>query len=255
MALKKFIATWDLHWGYERKNRHKVGLHDIKAWNTVLAFAEDFKPDTWIVGGDFLDCGVISHHNKNKPRTVEGFRLAEDAEECYEKAIKPINRLAKEKIFIVGNHEEWVEQLLDENPGLEDIVNIEKLLHLEGWKVISQGGYFNLGKLTFVHGDTISGGEHIAKAAVTTYERSIRFGHFHTYQAYTKNSAIDYKQAKTGMAVPCLCSKAPKYGKGKPNRWVQGFLYGYVEDNGNYADYVPIILEGKAIINGKLYKG
>lgn len=255
MALKKFIATWDLHWGYERRNGHKIALHDIKAWGATLNFAEDFEPDVWIVGGDFLDCGVISHHNKKKPRAVEGFRLLQDAEECYEAAIKPINKLAKEKIFITGNHEDWIEDTLDENPGLEGIISIDKLLHLDDWKVIPQGGYFHLGKLTFVHGDTISGGEHCAKAAVINYAKSVRFGHFHTFQAYTMNSALEYKFAKTGMAVPCLCTKAPKYGEGKPNKWVQGFLYGYIAEGGNYADYVVTIVEGKAMVNGKVYKG
>jgi metallophosphoesterase superfamily enzyme len=253
MALKRFIATWDLHWGYERRGGHKVALHDVRALRVVQRFAEDFKPDVWIIGGDWLDCGAVSHHNAHKPRATEGMRLAEDAAECYKAAIAPI--AASEKVFIIGNHEAWIEQLLDEHPGLEGVVSTEKLLHLESWKVIPQGGYFNLGKLTFIHGDTVSGGEHVAKAAVTNYERSVRFGHFHTHQTFTKNSALEYKHAKTGMAVPCLCTKAPKYGKGKPNKWVQGFLYGYIEDSGHYADYVALILNGRAIVNGKVYKG
>ena len=255
MALKKFIATWDLHWGYERSNGHKTALHDLKAWRAVVAFAEDFKPDTWVVGGDFLDCGAISHHNKGKSRPVEGFRLLQDAEECVEAAIRPIYSLADECVYIGGNHERWIEDLLDENPGLEGIVDIKKLLSLDHWKVIPQGGHFNLGKLTFIHGDQISGGEHVAKSAVLSYERSVRFGHFHTYQTYTKNSALEYKYAKTGIAVPCLCTKTPKYGKGKPNKWVQGFNYGYIADDGNYNDYVVVIVDGKCVVNGKVYKG
>lgn len=253
--MKKFIATWDLHWGYERKNGHKIALHDIKAWRAVLAFAADFKPDVWVVGGDFLDCGVVSHHNKNKPRVIEGFRLQQDADECYKEAIQPISKLAKDCRIIIGNHELWIEQLLDENPGLEGIVDLKKLLHLDKWIVIPHGGHTALGKLTFIHGDTVSGGEHVAKSAVISYERSIRFGHYHTYQTYTKNSALEYKNAKTGIAVPCLCSKAPTYGKGKPNKWVQGFNFGYVEKGGNFTDYVATIIDGQFIANGKLYKG
>ena len=78
---KRFIATYDLHYGFERKGGHKVALHDAKAWEAVLQFGRDFKPDTWIMGGDMLDCGVISHHNKGKPGRTEGLRLVSDAAE------------------------------------------------------------------------------------------------------------------------------------------------------------------------------
>lgn len=199
-----------------------------------------------------LDCGAVSHHNKHRPGRTEGLKLREDAEVGRELFIKPVK--AEKKVYIIGNHEDWLGDLVEEMPALEGIVDIEPLLGLKGWDIIPQGGMYNLGKLTFVHGDTVTGGEHVAKAAVINYERSIRFGHHHTYQVYTKTSPIDYKLAKTGIAVPCLCSKSPKYGEGKPNKWVQGFNYGYVDDKGNFSDYVAIIVDGKCVVNGKVYK-
>ena len=72
---------------------------------------------------------------------------------------------------------------------------------------------------------------------------------------YCKTSALDIKQPKTGVVVPCLCSRSPKYGEGKPNRWVQGFNYGYIRPDGTYSDYVALIVEGRVIVNGKEYKG
>ena len=202
-----------------------------------------------------LDCGAISHHNKGKPGRTEGLRLKTDAEEGQAAFIEPVNEIAKERVYITGNHEDWLNDLVDESPSLDGIVDLSSVLDLKGWTIIPQGGMFNLGKLTFVHGDTISGGEHVAKAAVINYERSIRFGHFHTYQVYTKTSPIDYKNAKTGVAIPCLCTKTPKYGEGKPNKWIQGFNYGYVDDKGGFSDYVVVIVDGKCTVNGRLYKG
>lgn len=252
---KRFIATFDLHFGYERRNGHKVPLHDQKAWNAVMKFAADFKPQVWIHGGDMLDCGVISHHNKQKPGRTEGLRLLSDAEEGRKTFIEPVEALKPEKmVYLCGNHERWLEDLVDEQPGLEGIVNVEKLLGLGKWEVVEQGGVFNLGKLSFVHGDTISGGEHVAKNAVVTYERNIRFGHHHTYQAYTKNTPLTYKFGKTGICVPCLCTKTPKYGGGRPNRWVQGFCFGYAS-GGSYTDFIVTIIDGQFTVNGKLYKG
>lgn len=254
--MKKFLFCTDVHFGYERKGGHKRPLHDIKAVNAMLAFAKDFKPDVIILGGDILDCNPIAHHNKGKPGRTEGLKLLVDAKEAYDAIIKPLDDLKpKEKVFITGNHERFLADMVEEIPGLEGILDVKPLLQLDDWKVIPQGDHYNLGKLTFVHGDQLSGGEHIAKAAVTTYERNIRFGHVHTFQTYTKTSPIEYKNAKTGIAVPCLCHKQPSYGRGKPNRWVQGFNYGYIGAGGNFNDYVVTILDGACMVNGKLYKG
>lgn len=255
--MTKFIAAWDMHFGYERRGGHKVALHDIKAINALLKFAADFKPDTFILGGDIMDCGAISHHNHGKPGATEGLRLLGDMQECAAQVIKPIEALKpKQMVFIKGNHCAWLDQLIEQQPTLEGIIDLEKLLGLQKWKLIEQGGQFDLGKLTFLHGDTISGGEHVAKAAVINYERSVRFGHYHTHAIYTKNSPIDYKNAKTGMAVGCLCKKAPGYGKGKPNRWQQGFLVGFVQPGGTFNDYHVNIIDGQFTApNGKVYKG
>ena len=210
-----------------------------------------------VLGGDILDCGCISHHNHGKPGAVEGFRLLGDAKELRKAIIDPIEACnPKTLTYINGNHEAWLDQLCEQIPALEGIVDVRSLLQLsDKWKVVPQGGSHKLGKLVFVHGDQLKGGEHIAKAAVIAYEKNIRFGHYHTYSAYTKTSSIDSKLPKTGIAVPCLCRKDPKYGKGGPNRWAQGFLYGYVDKGGDFNDTVVIITDGKARINGKLYKG
>src|SRR5688500_9758209 len=135
--MKKFIACFDLHFGFERRNGHKVPLHDLKAWNVVMDFAADFKPDVWINGGDMLDCGVNSHHNKHKPGNIEGLRLLSDAQEGYKTFIQPVK--AKEKVYIIGNHEDWLNDLIIETPALEGIIDIRKLLHLDDWTVINQG--------------------------------------------------------------------------------------------------------------------
>lgn len=254
--MHKFLSTFDLHYGFERKGGHKVPLHDEKAWNAVVKFAQDFKPHTWIHGGDMLDCACISHHTKGKPGQTEGLRLLADAEEGHTLFIEPVEEICSgEKVYIIGNHEKWLDDLVDEMPTLEGIVGIKRLLHLDKWKVIPQGGTYDMGKLTFLHGDTVKGGEHVAKAAVINYERNVRFGHYHTYAVYTKTSPLDYKNAKTGIAVPCLCGKDPRYGGGKPNKWVEGFLYGYVDPKGFYNDYVVTIIDGSFIVNGKQYKG
>lgn len=254
--MTKFAALFDLHYGYERKGGHKVPLHDIKALNATLEFLEDFKPHNVILGGDMLDCGAISHHNRQKPGNVEGLRILSDAKELQDELIRPIEELASGKLtYHIGNHEDWLQDLADELPGLEGLLDIRKLLSMGSrWSVIPQGEASNLGKLTFIHGDQLSSADACAKAAVIDYERNIRFGHFHTFQTYTKKSALGFKMGKTGMAVPCLCGRTPQYGEGKANKWMQGFLWGYV-DGQSFNDYVSVIVDGKFMANGKEYKG
>jgi hypothetical protein len=259
MSLRRFVFASDIHWGSETVGGHKRPLHDLGAIEILQQFVSDFKPHDFVLGGDILDCGAIArHHNKGKPRKTEGFRLMRDAEGCVENVIKPIERMLPKdgmKTFITGNHEQWVEDLLDAEPELEGLVDTKHLLKLDRWKVIPQGHGVQYHKLYFMHGDTIKGGEACAKAAVTNYERNIRFGHFHTAQLFTKTSPLDAEVAKTGVAVPCLCSKDVGYMERIPNRWVQGFCYGTVDTaNGTFEDNLAIVIRGRAIINGKLYK-
>ena len=256
--MKKFLFCVDLHYGFERKGGHKVPTHDMKAINSMLAFAEDFKPDVFIYGGDVLDCNSISHHNDHKPGATEGLKLLEDVTDAHRLLIAPIEKIMgnKKMVFVLGNHERFLTDLTDKIPALEGLLDVKRLLKLKRWTVIPQGESFSLGKLTFIHGDQLSGGDHVAKAAVIAYERSVRFGHFHTMQQYSKSSVMDYKNAKSGWAIPCLCGKNPRYSKGAPNKWVQGYLWGYVDEkSGNFNDYVTVIVDGKCVVNGKVYKG
>lgn len=255
--MEKFVALFDAHVGYEKDgSKHRVALHDDKAISVAMQFISDFKPDHVVLGGDILDCGAVSHHVKGKAGKVEGLRLLSDAEECRSTIISPIESMVKGRlIYHVGNHEDWLNDLTDEVPALEGICDIKSLLKLKKWELVQQGGSSKLGKIHFVHGDTVKGGQYPANWAVSAYERNIRFGHHHTFQMATKTTPVD-ANGHTGIAVPCLCRKGPHYGESKPNKWMQGFLWGYVNGpDGCFNDYVTVIVNGKAIINGHCYKG
>lgn len=252
----RFAGLWDLHFGFERKNRHKVPIHDLRALNATLHFLSDFKPDVLIWGGDILDCGGISHHNKGNRRAVEGLRLAEDAKVAASFVRSVRSTLAKgaREILIKGNHERFLEDLIDDFPALEGVLELEALLPLEGVKVLPVGSSFRLGKIRFLHGDQIGGGMYPSRKAVDEYNEPIRFGHFHTYQVFTKNSPVDLRQVRNGIAVPALCKRDPAYGGGAANRWAQGFLWGYLHEDGTFNDYVSIIVNGRFSANGRTYR-
>lgn len=253
--MERFVALYDLHYGFELKGGHKRPLHDERALSVATQFIRDYKPDHIILGGDILDCGAISHHNHGKPGATEGLKLRKDAEGLKDLLIKPLERTGASLTYIVGNHEDWLTDLEESIPALEGLVDLRSILGLgKRWNVVPQGEYHKLGKLIFVHGDTIKGGEHHAKWGAFAYEGNVRFGHYHTYQAYTKLSAVE-ANGHTSIAVPCLCHKLPKYGGGAPNKWMQGFLYGAVNGPaGTFGDSVAIIVNGRSVINGKVYE-
>lgn len=250
--MHKFAFVTDLHWGYAAGRKP---IHNLKALNAFEQFVEDFQPDTLILGGDMLDCSMLSHWNKESRRDVEGLRILNDAREL-DKHIARMKASCGQLVYIIGNHEDWLDQLEDKYPGLDGLLDVRHLLpSLDGCKVVERGGSYRIGKLWFIHGDQFSGGEHIAKKAVEAYGRNIRFGHFHTAQVHTKFSALDAEDVKTGICVPGLCKRNPSYGKGSPNRWTQGFLWGHVWPNGHFNDQITLIVDNKFIANGKEYKG
>ncbi len=252
--MESFLAAFDLHVGYERRNRHKVALHDARAISVMLQFGEKFKPDHFILGGDALDCGPVSHHNQGKPGNTEGLRILADAKELAATVVRPSERWSKHQYYLIGNHEAWLDDVIEAMPSLEGVLSIDALLGLTAWKVVPQGDPLKLGKLVFVHGDQIKGGENPAKWAVNAYNKNVFFGHHHTHQVFTKVSALD-SNGHTGTAVPCLCKKNPKYGGGSPNRWMQGFAYGWIHKDGTFNAYTALVINGTATINGVVYRG
>jgi hypothetical protein len=258
-----YLALFDVHVGHERKPGagRPSPLHDAKALRAVWKFAEEFKPKRIVFGGDLLDCAVISHHNRAKPGRTEGLRLAQDMRLAEELTVQPADSVLARGgsiDYLLGNHEDWLMDLVDEQPGLEDIISIRRGLKLSGkWTIHEQGSVLAFSKhLLFIHGDQIKGGgENRAKAAVDTYDRCIRLGHFHTYQSFTKTSPIEAELPRTGVVIPCLCVKNPRYNESKPTRYVQGFNFGWVRDDGTFSDFVVPIINGRFIANGKEWVG
>lgn len=258
--MTKFIFATDLHVGFENRNKHKVPLHDEKAINAMLKFATDFKPDVVIAGGDHLDCGPVSHWLKNSKRASAGLDLGYDIEVYRKLFLDVVNKeiAPKKKVWMVGNHEDWINDAIEVNPGLESVLNLNNLLGLKAdkWDFKNQGEHYNIGPhLYFIHGDTLPGVKGLAAGAVERYGKSIVFGHFHTYQTFVKHSMLSSELPIMGVATPSLCKKNPNYLEGRPNQWVSGFTYGYVDKNGQFTLYTPIIIKGQCVIEGKKYVG
>src|SRR5579862_2762600 len=113
-----------------------AGDHDIAALQTVEAFMADQKWDGYLNLGDLIDFGIISAHNTMNLREVEGgrileeYRVAEHILTRHEKIIRDNNPAAR-LVYLEGNHEYRIERLIDANPAMEGVLEVEKVLPLQ----------------------------------------------------------------------------------------------------------------------------
>jgi len=252
----------ELHKNVTNKIKRGVALFDIHSpeynkacMNIVFAFLKDFKPDYFVLGGDQLDLGCISHHNKGKVRLTENARLKKDYREFQEKILDKFDEnLPKQckRWFMIGNHEYWVERLVDDNPQLEGLVEVEGNLDLKKYDIIPFNKVLTIGEMNFIHG--IWCNKYHAEKNIRIYNKNIFSGHLHTNQIFTVVSPIN-NLPRQGVSVGCLCNKNMDYMHEKPSAWVHQFLYWYELSDSTFRYYIVTIINGVAVINGKLYNG
>lgn len=260
--MRKYVALYDTHCGFEKKLKGNVYVnsltHNKAAIGAVIKFIADYQPDELILGGDQMDAGEIAHWNKSKPRLVEGFRFKDTLDITNSDLLQPLEDVLPshcKKVWLRGNHEKWLDDLLDGHPALEGLLGIEEYLnlHTRGWKCLSYGELYKIGKCFFCHGDRL-GSRHHADAALAYYRRNIRYGHFHTKQEAVDKQAWDRPNDRhTAKCIPCLRDLNPGWMHNQSHNWLNGFLVGAVQNNGNFTDMVVEMTNNQFIYNGVLY--
>jgi len=247
--MKVILSLYDMHVPYN------IPLSGIEAYAKDLS--ADFGKIGRVYGGDNMGFDEISHWNKRKLRQIEGRRLRHSYD-IMNRILDRQDKICKGEIhYLYGNHEDWIEQLLDELPQLEGLFEPEKYLKLKerGYKVYPPNYYARVGKLMFIHG--MFHNLHHAKKTVERIGRSVVYGHTHTHQAFTVNSPIDSQDIHRGVCVPCLFDfkKYARYLKSKPTNWSHGFGVTFFNDKGYFQHCNIDIVRGRFIgLNGKEYK-
>jgi hypothetical protein len=234
----KGLGIWDLHYP----------LQDTILWDNILKEVRSFKPDVLVLGGDNMNMTAVDHwlHDKGLVRKLEGRRVQDEYEGFTKDIMKPLERILKSdchKIWLDGNHENWIELAIDKNPQGEGYWEIENNLHLKakGWEVVPYGKFAKVGKLYLIHGQYTN--IYHARKTVDVYEKSIMYGHDHTYQVFTKSTPVG-NEAHSGIAVPCACGLNPDYQGNKPSAWVNGFVEFFIQTNGNFNVYPIVAING-----------
>jgi len=242
--------------------------HNIPAFRAVLQFIEWFKPDEVTMLGDAINMDACDHWLKGKgnKRAMEGRRIKGDYEWFDQDILTKIELAAPQAhwLWMGGNHEEWPNLVVDQDPSFEGLIEPENYFHLaqRGWEWIpwivrkgssSARGMKRYGKLLAFHGEYIN--MHHAKKTAEMFSRSSVYCHVHDRQLYTKVTVDDHQGYHTAQSIGCLCDMNPVFMKGKPNRWVHGFGVLYVRPDGMFNLYVPNIIKGKFTFDGIEFNG
>ena len=241
----KGVALFDIH--------HPK--HDKASMNVVKEFIKDFKPDYLVYGGDQEHFDTISYYNKNKPKLTESKRLKKEYKAFQEDILNEIEARIParcKKFYMMGNHEYRVERLIENSPQYEGFIEVENNLRLDDYTIIPFNEVFNIGDMYFTHGWYYN--KYYAEKTVRIGQKMLFVGHVHQPQVYTATSPA-YSLPKQCVGVGCLCNANPDYLINKPNAWVHQFLYWYMFNDGTFTYFTPIIVNGRCIINGKVYDG
>ena len=232
--------------------------HDLNCWYAVCQFLRDYgrKLSFLLLTGDQMDCDAVSHWLEGKTRVLEGKRIKEAYQTFDAEILTPLEDFVSskcQKVFFIGNHEDWIEQAIDKNPQGEGYWELDENLQLKerGWKLVELNGTYPLGKLTVCHG--LYTNIYHARKMVDTFSSSVIYGHTHDLQEHTKVTPIDVADVHKGKSIGCLCNVNQAYGKNRPNKWVHAFSVVYLLPNGNFNEYTINIVGGQFIWNGKIY--
>lgn len=230
-----------------------VPYHDKKALALFRRVAEGINPDVLIFLGDFCDFYSVSSHSKSPSRKVG---LKKELAAC-NKELDKFTGLAKRTIFLAGNHEDRLRRYSEEKAeALDGIYELEDLLKLSerGWEYIPYKQFISIGKMSFCH-DIGRSGKNAASQTLADFGHNITFGHSH-------RGCVYYTGTVRGEHHVCLNAgwlgdplQADYMHVAKAHRdWQQGFGLVYVLPKGDCAAHFIPIVNGKCIVEGKVYK-
>lgn len=241
------IFATDLHWP----------RHDKQSVKVLKQFIKDFKPDIFIMGGDWMNMDSMNHWIENRDVALANSSIKEEFDgfnSFLDKFFKGFPKKCK-KVFMIGNHEQWANDYRLANPKFKGYLEIESNLRFKERKikVVKFNEVFRLGKMNFIHGYYTN--DNHTKKMCQNYRKSVFYGHTHDVQSWTHVSPIDQRDYHTSQSVGCLCNMNMTYMKNKPNRWVHGFLAFYVHPRDRtFSAYQIRIPDGKFTWNEKVYR-
>ena len=238
-----------------------VEEHDHAALNAFVQFLAWYKPHGLINLGDFLEMDAVSHWPAKDvrprrliPQIKTGVKILENIKEA----------AGKQCVFwrfLIGNHEDWLDQYLvakipEVLDGLAELghdLTIEGLLKLKelDYETIPVNEILRIGNhCHFIHGYYTE--EYHTKKHLNVFGVNLYYGHLHDVQG---TSTVSVNGVHESMSLGCLRSMDAAFLKGKPNNWSHSFGIFEFRSDGSFTRYVPIIINGRFSFNGTIFDG
>ena len=239
-------------------------LHDQKAINVVCKAIKQIKPDIYIDLGDTGEWSLFSrHHWKNKekpplevliPMLDKEIKSVNDGMDEIDEVLDEVD--CKERHFIQGNHELWLDEFVSKHPYLSEYMTANALnLKSRGykyWEYISDKK-LKIGKLNFTHGDYVP--IHHAKKHLSAYKENIMYGHTHDLQRFTETGLGGTQSAWSLGCLKDTKSDKNKWMRGNLNNWNHAFAVVDFFNNGDFKVEVVEIINGRTTLWGEYIDG
>jgi predicted phosphodiesterase len=234
-----------------------VPFHDSVAWQVAMRAMEDFKPQVVLLAGDMFDCYSISVHDKDPGR-------ADTLQDEFD-AGRPLWQELEDRcggarvIYWKGNHEERIDRLTREKPGLFNLRCLEIPIAAEmpkRWSYYPNQTRYRLGALSCLHGDLKGRGTavmHAAAGVLRKLRTSCLMGHVHRFQSFYETNADGTVRA--GFSNGHLSDVKQARYITDPD-WQSGFsAIEYDWSTGVFAVGQHLIVNGACRFRGKTYAG
>jgi hypothetical protein len=233
-------------------------LHDNKAINVVLKAIEVVRPSIFINLGDVGEWESVSGHRfKRRKRPPLEYQLPEIDKEI-NAVNKQIDRFDKvlddvgcnKRYILAGNHDEWLDSFVEENPYLERYTFKNACYWTErGYEYRKYNHVLTIGKLSFVHG-AYTGVAH-AKMHLERYGTNIMYGHIHDVARHSTTRLLDGNISSWAMGcLKDMSAETNKWLKGRLHNWNHAFGIVTWYKGGNFQVEVIDIVEGRATVWG-----
>lgn len=231
---------------------------DEQALKVFEDFCMFYQPHVHGILGDFLGCSGASHwpaKDLTPKRMVPEIKHGRIWLKNFRNKVKSVST----GIYLEGNHENWIQQMLLNMPeffdGLSDLgieINLNTLLGLEsfGYDFFPVNHLIQIGKAHFTHG-IYTGSAH-AKKHLDVFKTNIFYGHLHDTQNAEQTSV---EGPMVSQSLGCLCKLDAKFLKGRPNNWSHAFGVFEFFPDGSFTYFVPRIINGKMSFCGQIFDG
>ncbi len=234
-------------------------LHDKKACSVVLQAIEHIKPEVFINLGDvgeFESVSAWKYKRRKRPPLEYMLPLIDKEIKEVNKELDKIDEVldkvgCKERHILAGNHDEWLDAWVEENPFLPEYKFRNACKWDErGYKYKCYNEVLTIGKANFIHGGYC--GVNHAKKHLEVYGCNIIYGHTHDIQRYSSSRLQDGNISSFSMG--CLKDRSAE-----KNRWLRGRLHNWNHafgivtwfKDGSFQLEVIDIIKGKANVWGE----